>query len=392
MRKSIVILFLLWSFLSYSQSDLYCLHDTSGFYRLAKINTATGVINNIAPLPGVSFYVLGNKNCISTHDNTYIFSGHDGTNARLYTLDITTGTVLNNPIFGNVVVGLKYNCEDSTIYAIEEVASNYYLVTVDKITGLTTQKGIVGGVSAYVGDGFALETKRGLYHLLGLFGSNIFIYSVDIKTGLVIASAAFPDNVTCLAYNCNDSTIYGLWEDVLDYKLERIIPSTGVHSTIGILNNITPGFVAESASINRIGEYTYRGFSSTNAFTLITINVQTAGIIDTVSFANAGITGMQYGVCCSDTLSTVEVADLSENNNVSIYPNPFHDEVHIQWNMDIQNGTIEVYDVFGKLIFIEDKISGISYQLKRNNMAKGIYIVQIKTENKIWWKGKVITD
>ena len=140
MRKSIVILLLLWSFFGHSQNDLYCIHDTAGAYQLAKINTVTGVITNIAPFFGPSFYVLGNKDCISTHDSTYIFSGHDGTNARLYTLDLLTGNVVSNPIFDNVVVGLRYNCADSTIYAVEEDSlGNYYLVTVDKVTGLTSQ-------------------------------------------------------------------------------------------------------------------------------------------------------------------------------------------------------------------------------------------------------------
>ncbi len=392
MRKSILILLLLWSFFCYTQNDMYCIYDTSGAYQLSTINTTTGVVTNIAPFFGPSFYVLGNKNCISTHDSTYIFSGHDGTNARLYTLDLATGTVLNNPIFGNVVVGLKYNCEDSTIYAIEEVTGNYYLVTVDKVTGLTTQLGIVGGVTAYVGDGFALDTKRGLYHLLGLFSSNIHIYSVDIKTGLVTASPAFPDNVIGLEYNCNDSTIYGLWEDGLDYKLERVIPSSGIHSTIGTLNNINTGYVGESTSINKNGEYTYRGFSSTNAATLITIDVQTATIIDTIGFANSGVAGMTYFACCSDSISTVGIVEAEENNEGLIYPNPFHDKAHVQWNKNIQNGTIEIYDIFGKLIFTEDKISGLSYELKRNNMGAGIYIVELKSENKIRWKGKLIAD
>ncbi len=388
MRKSIVILLLLWSFLGYSQNDLYCLHDTAGFYRLATINTATGVISNVGQLPGVSFYVLGNKQCINTHDSTYTFSGHDGTNARLYTADLATGNIVSNPIFNNVVVGLRYNCMDSTIYAIEEVTGNYYLVTVDKATGLTTQKGIVGGVTAYVGDGFALDVKRGMYHFFGLFNSNIHMYSVDITTGLVTASPQFPDNVTGVVYNCNDSTVYGLWEDGLDYKLERIIPNTGTHSTIGILSNIDPGFVAESASISRNGEYTYRGFSSSNSV-LVTIDVQTGNVINNVAFTN-NVSGIDYYACCSDS-PTVGIAEV-ETNEVSIYPNPFRDKTQITWDEKIQNGSIRVYDITGKLIFTEGKISGNSYHLIRGNIDTGIYLVEVEAENKMVWKGKLIAD
>ena len=352
MRKSILLLFLLWSFLGYSQNELYCLHDTAGFYRIATINPSSGVFSNIAPLPGVSFYVLGNKDCTSTHDSTYVFCGHDGTNARLYTLDLTNGNILSSPTFTNNVVGLRYNCNDSTIYAVEEIAGAYWLVTVDKTTGVTTSKGVLGGVSAYVGDGFALDTKRGLYHFLGLQAPNIYIYSVDIKTGLVIASFPFSDNVTGLNFNCNDSTVYGVWEDGPDYKLEKVIPSTGIHTTVGKLTNITPGFVAESASISRNGEYTYRGFSGTNAPVLVTIDVQNANIIDTVGFTNT-VSGIDHYAYCIN--NPVSINSVLEEKTLNVYPNPFVNGVKLEWGRVVQSATIKVFDICGQLVYSENK-------------------------------------
>ena len=388
MRKSVVILFILWSFLGYSQNDLYCLNDFAGWYRLSTINSATGAITEIAPIPVVGFYVLGNKQCISTHDSTYTFAGHDGTNVRLYTVELATGSIVNNPIFNNNVVGLQYNCLDSRIYATEEVAGNYFLVTVDKTTGLTTQKGIIGGVTAYVGDAFTLDVKRGLYHLFGLFNSNIHMYSVDIVTGLVTTSPIFPDNVTGLAYNCNDSTVYGVWEDGADYKLERIIPSTGVHSTVGILNNIEPGFVIESASINRNGEYTYRGFSNFNPV-LVTINVQTANIITNVGFTN-NVSGIDYYSCCSDSLTT----SIEEYNQpvLAVFPNPFTDKVELVWGENIKGGSIEVYDVFGKVVFSKKGLNGSSFTLSKNQISKGIYFVEVKDGDQFNWVGKIVAE
>ena len=390
MRKSIIILFLLWSFLGYGQNNIYCLNDFAGWYRLSTINTTTGIITEIAPVPVVAFYVLGNKQCISTHDSTYTFAGSDGTNVRLYTLDLATGSILNNPIFNNNVVGLQYNCNDSTIYALEENGGNYYLVTLDKTTGLTTQKGVVGGVTAYVGDGFTLDVKRGLYHFFGLFSSNIYMYSININSGLVTTSAPFPDIVTGLAYNCNDSIVYGLWEDGMDYKLERITPSSGAHSTIGVLNSITPGFVAESAAIDRNGMYTYRGFSNSNLVSLITIDVQTANVIDTIPFS-ANVSGIDYFVCCSDTIATVGISEI-EQKTIIAYPNPFYEKIELNWNYEIGNGSIALFDVYGKLVFQEKNINGKSYLLKRNDLPSGIYIAIIKDQNQFNWSSKIIAQ
>lgn len=388
MRKSITILFILWSFLGQSQNDFFCLNDFAGWYRLSTINATTGVITEITPIPVVAFYVLGNKQCINTHDSTYTFAGHDGTDVRLYTFHLGTGVMIYNPIFNNNVVGLQYNCNDSSIYATEEFGGNYYLVTVDKTTGLTAQKGIIPGVTAYVGDGFTLDVKRGEYHLFGLFNSNIHMYSIDINSGAVITSPVFPDNVTGLAYNCNDSIVYGLWEDGTDYKLERIIPSTGTHSTIGILDSITPGFVAESASIDRNGMYTYRGFSNSNSISLITIDVQTANVIDTVPFTN-NVSGIDHYVCCSDTQITVGISELKEEA-LKVYPNPFIEKVELEWGRNFINGSVKLFDIYGRLVFNETKVNGNSYLLRRNGLTNGVYFVEIKDGNQFSWSEKLI--
>ena len=388
MRKSIVILFVFWSFLGYSQNDIYCLNDFAGWYRLSTINPTTGAITEIAPIPVVAFYVLGNKQCINSHDSTYTFAGHDGANVRLYTVHLGTGAIISDPLFNNNVVGLQYNCNDSTIYATEEFGGNYYLVTVDKTTGLTVQKGIIPGVTAYVGDGFTLDVKRGMYHLFGLFNSNIHMYSIDINTGAVINSPMFPDNLTGLAYNCNDSIVYGLWEDGTDFKLERINPSSGNHSTIGVLDSLTPGFVVESASINRNGMYTYRGFSSSNSLSLITLDVQTASVIDTIPFTN-NVSGIDYYVCCSDTQVAVGVSEV-EVEALKVYPNPFIEKVELKWGKKIKSGFINLFDIYGRLVFNDSKINGDSYLLRRNGLAKGVYFVEVNDGSQFSWSEKLI--
>lgn len=395
MRKSIVLLFILWSFLGYSQTNLYCLNDFAGWYRLSTINTTTGVITEIAPIPVVAFYVLGNKHCISTHDSTYTFSGHDGIASRLYTVGLSTGNILYNPTFspsaGYQTVGLRYNCLDSSIYALADSPFGYALVKIDKTTGLSSLVSVSPfGLSAYVGDSFTLDVKRGLYHFFGLNGTNIFMYTVNINTGLSTVSAAITDNVTGLAYNCNDSTVYGLWEDGSDYKLERIIPSTGVHSTIGVLDSVTPGFVAESASINRNGMYTYRGFSNSNSLSLITVDVQNANVIDTVPFTN-NVSGIDYYSCCLDSQITVGLNDL-EKETLIVYPNPFVNEVEVAWGKLIKNGSLQLFDVIGSLIYEKTDINGKSYLLERGGISKGIYWVLIKDGSKFSWSSKVIAQ
>lgn len=389
MEKIAFTLLLLWSFTAFAQNEPYCLYDFAGWYRLSTVNTQTGAISQIGPIPPVAFYVLGNKQCISTHDSTYIFAGHDGTDVRLYTITLGAANVVYNPVFNSNVVGLEYNCKDSTIYAMEENGGAYDLVRVDNSTGTTTQIGTVSGVTAYVGDSFTIDEKRGLYHFFGLFGGNIKMYSIDIKTGVVTASPFFPDNVTGLAYNCSDSTIYGLWEDGTDYKLEKLNPLTGTHTTVGILPNIDPGFVAESATINYNGEYVYRGFSNTQSV-LVTIDVKTANVLDTTSFT-ANISGLDYYVCCNEPPISVSVEE-NELQQLKIYPNPVNDELTIELESGLKPKRIELYDVQGKQVYYEDNIDRNKIKISFKTIPAGLYMVRVIDEVNKLWESKIIAN
>ena len=110
MKKFLLLGLVLWSFLLSGQNNPYCLYDFAGWYRLSTVDPSTGTISQINPIPVVGFYVLGNKQSISTHDSTYIFAGHDGSDVRLYTVTLSSAAIVHNPVFNSNVVGLKYNC------------------------------------------------------------------------------------------------------------------------------------------------------------------------------------------------------------------------------------------------------------------------------------------
>jgi Secretion system C-terminal sorting domain len=388
LKLTITLILLLFHVVGYTQSsEPYCINEIAGTYSLANINPQTGVVNNIGVVFGFSFYILGNKHCVNTHDNTFTFSGYDGNNAILFTVDLATGTTINSPVFNGVVVGLRYNCEDSTIYAIEENGGGYDLVKVDKTTGFTTTIGFISGVSGYVGDSFVLDTKRGVYHFFGLFGPSIKMFSVDINTGVVTASPFFPDNLAGLAYNCEDSTAYGLWEDGTDYMLEKIDPTTGTHTSVGVMTNIDPGYVSESSTINSNGEYIYRGFSNTNPV-LLTVDLQTANVINNVPFS-ATVSGVDFYSCCSDIITSLPE---NKKNRAGLFPNPFVNNVTLNWDVNVKNGELNLFNALGEMVLTENNINGISFQLKRNKIPNGLYFIQVKENNKIIWSDKLIAN
>jgi len=108
-----------------------------------------------------------------------------------------------------------------------------------------------------------------------------------------------------------------------------------------------------------ITSYCYYNFSL-DCYTL------TGGIID----------GLQYGF----SELPVDIKEISENNSVSIYPNPFHTTAKLEnSNWKTGTGDLKIYDSMGSLIR-KDKIINInSYILHREGLKNGLYYFQLST-------------
>ena len=71
------------------------------------------------------------------------------------------------------------------------------------------------------------------------------------------------------------------------------------------------------------------------------------------------------------------ITDLDVLNQLSIYPNPFKEETTIDFGVRMQQVSIRLVDVFGKLIEQHDLRDIDKYIIKRENKASGIYFVEI---------------
>jgi len=78
-------------------------------------------------------------------------------------------------------------------------------------------------------------------------------------------------------------------------------------------------------------------------------------------------------------LGTEEVKSAKENQ-ISIYPNPAKDEFYIKFpSSTIGKVSLEIYDMSGKLVSSEDKISPDAKKaVSTNNLANGTYMVKVK--------------
>lgn len=86
---------------------------------------------------------------------------------------------------------------------------------------------------------------------------------------------------------------------------------------------------------------------------------------------------------CTDTsacvaLTSVGIDEFTFKNMIGIYPNPSRGDVNISLG-EITNATVEVYNAYGQLMFIESGINKPNFELKLN-AAAGIYLISVKAE------------
>ncbi len=102
------------------------------------------------------------------------------------------------------------------------------------------------------------------------------------------------------------------------------------------------------------------------------------------------------GVCKTATKdiqiqsTTVGVSEYENGNNIQIYPNPVKDAVIISIeNPDLKNAEVLLFDVCGKLLKTK-RITGNHTSVDMNSFSEGIYVLQIKENEKLIRSSKVV--
>ncbi len=128
---------------------------------------------------------------------------------------------------------------------------------------------------------------------------------------------------------------------------------------------------------------------STNIYNAIGLDVNTTyrwrvqGICDQSGLNNSNFTSFQYFTTLSSIRITAGNTELGENLN--IYPNPTRGFFNISFIAEkVDNFEITIVDAFGKLVSHEDKqdfIGEYTKQVDLSDYPRGIYMVQIKTQD-----------
>ena len=174
-------------------------------------------------------------------------------------------------------------------------------------------------------------------------------------------------------------------EDCLPIEPQKIVfKPIGIATSISDDQTIRPG---ENVTLEAIGGDSYTWFPTTG------LSDPMSGITDaapTETTVYNVIIGSDSFFCDEDTLTvTVFVEDdlgipiENKYENISIYPNPFRDFTTINFGQELKEAhTIIIYDMLGKEVYKQEKITGSEYKIKSQQLSSGTYLLSLLNLNK----------
>ncbi len=72
-----------------------------------------------------------------------------------------------------------------------------------------------------------------------------------------------------------------------------------------------------------------------------------------------------------------------------MYPNPSNGIIYLNWNKEVKNGQVKIYNVSGQNVYVENTQNITNDIVNLHNQSKGIYYIQV-TDNNNSWTEKII--
>ncbi|MEP7265156.1 MAG: T9SS type A sorting domain-containing protein, partial [Bacteroidota bacterium] len=94
------------------------------------------------------------------------------------------------------------------------------------------------------------------------------------------------------------------------------------------------------------------------------------------------------GTWTADFASVVSVTPTQSIPNVSVYPNPFRDQMTIEFEREL-NAIVELTDMQGKQC-LKKSVSGKQIKINTSDLVSGLYIITVSESNKILYQTKGI--
>lgn len=285
-------------------------------------------------------------------NNHYVVSS----NEQIFIIDPLTATVVNNYSLDSDLVGFEYSELYDRVYAFEQGTGSLFSINLND--GTISNIGVVEGATYWNASTFIQSSSQ------YVLSSNEKLFIIDVLSADIIDSFVLDNSFVGFEYSEPENKIYAF--EQLAANFVKIDLSNGFTTVISTI----PGASFWNASTFSSNSNQY--IISSNG-QLSVIDGQTGSVVNDVIVSNSFV-GFEVG------LSSTSSIDLNSNeNNVSIFPNPFSFHTSINFS-DVQSNTsIVIRSIQGKVIR-EYNFSGKQMKLTKDEMIEGTYLVIIETD------------
>jgi hypothetical protein len=202
--------------------------DSSQTTYLVSIDAQTGIHSAISSIAGVQYVQTGTETIDEINDiYSFIASDISGLVSKLYSVDLTLGTLISNPNFpnsSNMFDGI-FNIKQDTLNNLigifdDDSSSTLSLVNIDRTNGVYSYIDTLRDFSNYIPFQSVYNKYTNAYSFNALdLNSNSRYYSYNSSNGSLISNPLYPilpdtnDNITELQIDNSTGIIYGLYWD-----------------------------------------------------------------------------------------------------------------------------------------------------------------------------------
>ena len=365
-------------------------------FQFGSIDPLTGQITNIGSAI-LSNTVNSSGASLNPYNQTFSYQDEDS----WLSIDLQTGVVLNDvmvnlPNTTGSFDNFKFNAADSNMYGLYNqlitdpvsgfITLDLKLATCDLTTGSVNLISPTSVAQSYTMSGSTIDPHLMVYYFesegkfMGLDLYNGQIYS-QATISLAVSGSSFGN----YAYNCTDTSIYGLIMLNGVEALGKINPQTGVVTALPTALNFNNYIMNSGGAIDPVNLiYYFQTLDATGQIKIVGLSLIDGSITSQNNLSSNGDYFIMYRIqsdCYeANALRLNPMSTLSEikESNVEIYPNPAQDLLYL--NTEVTTNHVEIMDAFGKVIRSYDP-NNSKFQFPIEFLDNGIYYLRISFNN-----------
>jgi|GEM_PF-3795469 len=378
----------------YTNSGIYVksLHSqTTGCDSIVRINLSLGHRNSSSITASVcSTYVLNGQSYFSSGNYSQHFtniSGCDSIVNLVLTIKNTYNTVTDTVCGSYTFNGTTYSQSGTYTQSSPNSAGCFLENTLDLIVLPNKTTTIVETVC----DSYTLNSQT--YTSSGIF-NQVFTNSIGCDSIVSLHLTVNNNQSVINETACGSFSFNGQTYDSSGSFIIVLTNVAGCDSSITL--NLT--IYDDSVSVTQNGTTLsanisgaiYQWIDCNNG---LSINGQTGQNYTATINGNYAVT-ISNGTC-RDTSSCYSISDVGIEKTsslfVSVFPNPTKYQAFVRFNTSVNNASIRLSDVSGKIVYEKFAVSGDVFLLDLSPYPMGIYYVEIK-ENNAFFRNKIIKN